>query len=105
MKRPVQIVFAVFQFMRFHRIHVDRGFAFQLIQTADTFKIAATFAFPDRQRRAPVPFAGERPVDIMRQPVPETPFFDMLGIPVDRIIALDQLSLTAVVRMYQLCLA
>ncbi len=35
---------------------------------------------PHRQRRAPIPIPRERPVDVVGQPVTETPVLDVLGI-------------------------
>ncbi len=38
-------------------------------------------AAPQRQRRAPVALARERPVDVVRQPVPEAPVLDVRRVP------------------------
>ena len=40
-------------------------------------------AAPDRQRRAPVALARERPVDVAAQPVAEAPVLDVRRVPVD----------------------
>jgi hypothetical protein len=40
-------------------------------------------AAPDRQRRAPVALARERPVDVVLQPLAEAPVLDVLRVPVD----------------------
>jgi len=45
------------------------------------------------QRRAPVPFAAERPVDVVLQPVAEAPRLDVFRVPVDLAVACDQLFL------------
>ena len=45
---------------------------------------------PDRQRRAPVALAADRPVDVVLQPVAEAAVLDMLGHPVDRLVVRDQ---------------
>ena len=54
---------------------------------------AARVAEPQRQRRAPVALAAERPVDVVAQPVAEAPALDVLGVPVDPLVAGDQLVL------------
>ena len=45
---------------------------------------------PDRQRRAPVALARERPVDVVLQPVAEAPVLDVLGVPVDGLVGGQQ---------------
>lgn len=47
-------------------------------------------AAPDRQRGAPVAVAGERPVDVVVQPVAEAAVLDVLGEPVGRLVLADQ---------------
>ncbi len=47
-------------------------------------------AAPDRQRGAPVPAAGERPVDVVVQPVPVAAPLDRLGVPVGRLVLPQQ---------------
>ena len=41
---------------------------------------------PDRQRRAPIAFPRERPVDVVLEPVAETPVTDVLGMPIDGVV-------------------
>ena len=45
---------------------------------------------PDRQRRAPVALAPERPVDVVLQPAPEAAVLDVLGVPVDGLVGRQQ---------------
>ncbi len=48
---------------------------------------------PDRQRRAPVPVAGERPVDVVVQPVAVAAVLDVLGVPGGLLVLREQLVL------------
>ena len=48
-------------------------------------------AAPHRQRRAPVALARQRPVDVAAQPVAHAPLADVLGVPVDLAVGLDEL--------------
>ncbi len=48
-------------------------------------------ALPDRQRRAPVAVAGERPVDVVLQPFAEAAVLDVLGVPADLLVVGEQL--------------
>ena len=41
---------------------------------------------PDRQRRAPVALARERPIDVALEPVAEPTVLDVLGVPADRLV-------------------
>jgi len=50
-------------------------------------------AAPDGQRRAPVAVAAERPVDVAREPFSEAPRLDVLGMPDDVVVGLDELVL------------
>ena len=50
-------------------------------------------AAPDRQRRAPVAVAAERPVDVVLQPFAEAAVLDVLGVPADRLVVGQQLVL------------
>src|SRR6185295_3011466 len=43
-------------------------------------------AAPDRQRRAPVAVARERPVDVVLQPLAEAAVLDVLGVPADLLV-------------------
>ena len=52
-------------------------------------------AAPDRQRRAPVALARQRPVDVVLEPLAEAPVLDVLGVPVDRLVGGEQLLLDA----------
>ena len=47
-------------------------------------------AAPDRQRGAPVALARQGPVDVVLQPVAETAVLDVLGMPVDAVVDLEQ---------------
>ena len=61
----------------------DAGLRHQFVVAADGFHLAGRLAFPDRQRRAPVAFAAERPVDVRFEELAEAAVFDVLGQPVD----------------------
>ena len=50
----------------------------------------AVLAAPDRQRRAPVALARDRPVDVVLQPLAEAPVLDVLRVPVDRLVGRQQ---------------
>src|SRR3954462_14558458 len=56
---------------------------------ADHVDVAAVAA-PDRQRRAPVALARERPVDVAAQPLAHAPVLDVLGVPVDGLVRGEQ---------------
>src|SRR4051794_11133250 len=43
-------------------------------------------AAPDRQRRAPIALARQRPVDVPLEPVAEAPVLDVVGVPVDLLV-------------------
>ena len=45
---------------------------------------------PDRQRRAPVALAAQRPVDVVLQPAPEAAGLDVLRVPVDAVVGRQQ---------------
>src|SRR5439155_23330465 len=49
----------------------------------------AALAAPDRQRRAPVPVPGQRPVHVVLEPVLEPVRADLLGMPGDFAIRLE----------------
>ena len=49
-------------------------------------------ALPDRQRRAPVAVAGERPVDVVLEPFAEAAVLDVLRVPADRLVVGEQLG-------------
>ena len=61
----------------------------QLLEGADGQRLARLVA-PDRQRRAPVALAPERPVDVVLQPAAEAPVLDVLGVPVDGLVGGQQ---------------
>ena len=66
----------------------------------------ALAAAPNRQRRAPVAVARERPVDVVLQPFAEAAVLDVRGVPADRLVVGEQLDRgPAEVAMYQLDLA
>ena len=50
-------------------------------------------AAPDRQRRAPVAVAGQRPVDVVLEPLAETAVLDVLGVPADCLVVGEHLLL------------
>ena len=64
----------------------------QLGHAADALGVAAAgrVALPDGQRRAPVAVAAQRPVHVVLQPVAEAPVFDVLRVPVDRLVDRNQ---------------
>src|SRR5689334_21077624 len=50
----------------------------------------AICTFPDGQRRTPVSFAAQRPVDVIRKPVAKAPFADVFGNPVSLVVQVHQ---------------
>ena len=64
--------------------HVGAGELGELGARADARDVTL-LAAPDRQRRAPVAVARERPVDVVREPLAEPAVADVLGVPVDRL--------------------
>ncbi len=52
--------------------------------------VVAALALPDRQRRAPVALATQRPIDVVLQPVAKAPVLDVPRHPVDLLVQLDQ---------------
>ena len=64
----------------------------QLLARADAHDLAVVGA-PDRQRRAPVALARQRPVDVVLEPLAEAPVLDVLGTPVNRLVGGEQLVL------------
>ena len=63
----------------------------QLGERADAVDVLGVrLAAPDRQRRAPVALARQRPVDVVLQPLAEAPVLDVLGMPVDRLVGGEQ---------------
>ncbi len=68
---------------------VASGQLAQLGQRADR-RLVALGTPPDRQRRAPVALARERPVDVVLEPVAEAAALDVLGHPVDRVVDAEQ---------------
>ena len=75
----------------FKRGGVDAGFFRQFTDAADAIHLSAVLATPYRQGSAPVPLAGECPVDVVLQPVPEAAMFKVLRIPVQFFIIGDEL--------------
>ena len=45
---------------------------------------------PDRERRPPVPLARDRPVDVVLEPVAVAPVLDVVGMPVDLFVHLQE---------------
>ena len=76
-ERPVRILEHVARLLR------------QLGQRPDALGVAVR-APPDRQRRAPVALARDRPVDVVLQPAPHAAVLDVLGVPVDRLVGGEQ---------------
>ena len=62
----------------------------ELLERADDVHGVAAGALPDRQRRAPVAAARQRPVDDVLEPVAEPALADVLRVPVDLTVLLDQ---------------
>ena len=64
----------------------------QLGHRADALLVVAgqVVADPERQRRAPVTLARQRPVDVVLQPLAEAAIPDMVGHPVDLLIVRQQ---------------
>ncbi|MBA7588422.1 hypothetical protein ES708_30478 [subsurface metagenome] len=65
----------------------------QFLHTTHALVVPAGLTAPDRQRRPPVPFAGESPVNIILQPVAEAPLLDVLRVPVYLVVAGDEVVL------------
>ncbi len=61
----------------------------QLLEGPDADRLARVVA-PDRQRRAPVALAAQRPVDVVLQPAPEAAVLDVLGVPLDALVGRQQ---------------
>ena len=55
--------------------------------------VPAVVAAPHRQRRAPEAVAGERPVDVVLEPVAEAAVLDVLRVPADRLVLAQHLVL------------
>jgi len=66
------------------------GLGQQFRVRADCFHLAGLLADPDRQRRAPVTLARQRPVHVVAQEIAEAAFLDVLGQPVDRVVVLEK---------------
>ena len=62
----------------------------QLGDRADAVLVAGIVAAPDRQRRAPVAVAGQRPVDVALEPLAEAAVLDVLGVPADALVLAQQ---------------
>ena len=71
--------------------HILAGAFGQFRQRPNNLDLPATFAHPDRDRRAPIAFAADRPVNVVFQPVAKAPVFDMFRHPIDFLIVGDQL--------------
>ena len=86
-ERPVRIeAGAVVRIFRQGPAHLAEEF----LEGTDHLGLAAAAALPDRQRRAPVAAAGQGPVDDVLEPVAEASLADVLGVPVDFAVLLDQ---------------
>ena len=62
----------------------------ELLVGADAVRAAALRADPERQRRAPVALARERPVDVAVEPLAEAAVADVAGDPVDVLVVRHQ---------------
>jgi hypothetical protein len=63
-----------------------------LVERADADQVVGVVdAAPDRQRRPPVALAGERPVDVVLEPLAEAAVLDVRRVPVDRLVRCEQL--------------
>ena len=69
---------------------VTAGQVRQLGTGGDRGDLAAPLAAPQRQRRAPVARARQRPVDVVGQPVAVAAVADVLGVPVDAGVDVQQ---------------
>ena len=58
-------------------------------QGADRLGVSGR-APPDRERRSPVAFARDRPIDVVLQPVPVPAALDVLGVPLHGVVDLEQ---------------
>src|SRR4051812_44355237 len=60
----------------------------QVVDRAGAVALVAVVggALPDRQRRAPVALARERPVLVSLEPFAESPVLDVLGVPADLLV-------------------
>ena len=47
---------------------------------------------PERQRRAPVAFAADAPIDVVLEPLAKASLFDVVGNPVDFLVLRDQIG-------------
>ena len=74
-----------FRLLRFfpNFVAAHAGLRHQFVVAADGFHLAGLLAFPDRQRRAPVAFAGEGPVDVRFEKLAEAAVLDVLRQPID----------------------
>ncbi len=57
---------------------------------AEALVAVGGIALPDRQRRAPVAVARERPVDVALEPLAEAAVLDVLGVPADLLVGRQQ---------------
>ena len=65
-------------------------FGFEFGHRANTLAMLAIGRDPDGQRRAPVAFAADGPVDVVGQPVTKAPAFDVFGHPGNFLVGGDQ---------------
>ena len=65
----------------------------QLVAGADADDLLAVLRAPDRQRRAPVALARQRPVHVVLEPVAEPPVLDVVRVPGDLLVGGEQLLL------------
>ncbi len=77
--------------VRVERGQVTPGQAGQFQQRSDAGQVGRIGrAAPDRQRRAPVAAARQRPVDVATQPFAEPPVLDPFGVPVGAFVLRQQ---------------
>ena len=69
---------------------VDAGLRLAARRTSPIALGVAVLAAPDRQRRAPVALARDRPVDVVLEPLAEAPVLDVLRVPVDGLVGGQQ---------------
>ena len=71
------------------------GAFFQFLHRANADHFAALVARPDGQRRCPIAFTPQRPVNVVFEPVAKAPIADMFGHPVDFAVVFKQLLFVA----------
>src|SRR5271157_2654401 len=62
----------------------------QFLHRSDSFAMFAASALPDRERRAPIPFTTQRPINVIRKPISKASFANMFRNPIDCIVQFNQ---------------